>query len=1528
MSRRPRIGLSPSFYARFGLADPWIDTSLDAAPGEVDDAFTFLSARPYFQMMRRLALSRWWRERRRQRFERGRIGLRTADRRRFPGEAPKARPIIGGLWDRTLDMGAMALPEPWAPAAAEDTAQQAGATSGARRRNLPSRPVASPWLVRPYTPARVAARPERREVAEPAPAVRPERRAAPTSTPVTPRQARPAAEPVVIREVVSSPSSDAAPPAPSKAAPSAASGSSPAAARSSAPRATTASPAADRTEQAAPQPTAARPRPIAASAAPTAEPGSTAEPRSPAGASTPARPTARPTTAASTPTVSASDQPDAPTSSTSLVERIARRATASPVTAASVPSAEAAPARAATPATASTKTAVETTLPVTSAAPVAPIAQEPVAAGFAPPAEPPARIRPAERAGRRLAAVVDARDPIARVLEDAAPLLDEGTRRAVRQVIEVTRHLDDAERVIRVQRVLRRSAPTRFVQDAIEDVASSARPASFAAGRIPESGRRTFGLRPVLFGSPAMQTVEPEPVASPAEETSRPRRQPRSAPTHRRPSVAWAAARAVTGIQAPGAPAPRASADRAPMTGAPASRTSAPSGPSASSPPAVERPISRRTSVSRAVAAAGAMRSVEASETPTSTATPAQSSSETPRSSTSPVGVPSGAPAVPGRTLRTAVAPSLSASPVGRQVRALGEAVTPDRLTASPVLRSARRAAVTRMVTSEDGVYVAAPAEVSPVEAGDRSSPRAASAGARVVRGGLTPAATRAPAPQQAFEAPRSPRTERAPASRPASAQSTPETVDFAAPTEAPTQRAARRAAARPSTLAPRVDRPVEAPIAPSVLRRQPVEQVEALASATPMTLAVERLLRSGAPAAAQHPLVQRLLGATPVPAESAAEATVAGPVERIQARADEAPGRVGTATDWAAERLSTTGLPRDRANAPASLLPRMAPVMHETPIVLTAHSESEAQAIAQQVRQQLPRAEVRVRRSPWLERPYSPARVAGRAPSGGLSAAVSRDLVAPVTGRTAAQSFTGWAGQRLDLADPTRTPGPVSYAQPPARFGAFVAPDGTVLSGGPGSDVVAPAATASRTSTWTGAVVARTPKGQTIGTRGFTTPSGEWIGTSSVRTPGGAFAGASSFRTPGGAFAGASSFRTPGGAFAGASSFRTPGSDFAGASSFRTPGGDFAGASSFRTPGGAFAGASVTRTARGVYSGASTWLTPGGDFQGAVVARTPEGTYVPARVARTPGGDFQGASSFTTPGGAFVGARVGQGRPLDWVGARVSTSPWSGYRGAFVARPGDTVPSDMALPPGFSGGSAGAMRGDLQATLGAVHAGQPAAGAPGWAERSVSPVAVRTAGDFIGQLARASDTRQVVEIIMARGEEMQSTQMLPSPVIQVIQQIQGAAQAGGGEGAGASRRGSGRAPSTSTIRGGRVRGVRSSARVLSGWTGLPPGASASRTDGVGADRITRLVRKLKGLIHLAEAQNRLSDAQRQVRLAAADSPSAHQDGGGAMGSAEDADKQDVDIEALGREVLEIVNRELELRQERRQEDSDGSTWW
>ena len=50
---RPAIGVSPSFFERFGLTDPWVDLGdLQSWDLEGDGFFTFLSAAPYYARLR------------------------------------------------------------------------------------------------------------------------------------------------------------------------------------------------------------------------------------------------------------------------------------------------------------------------------------------------------------------------------------------------------------------------------------------------------------------------------------------------------------------------------------------------------------------------------------------------------------------------------------------------------------------------------------------------------------------------------------------------------------------------------------------------------------------------------------------------------------------------------------------------------------------------------------------------------------------------------------------------------------------------------------------------------------------------------------------------------------------------------------------------------------------------------------------------------------------------------------------------------------------------------------------------------------------------------------------------------------------------------------------------------------------------------------------------------------------------------------------------------------------------------------
>jgi hypothetical protein len=85
-----------------------------------------------------------------------------------------------------------------------------------------------------------------------------------------------------------------------------------------------------------------------------------------------------------------------------------------------------------------------------------------------------------------------------------------------------------------------------------------------------------------------------------------------------------------------------------------------------------------------------------------------------------------------------------------------------------------------------------------------------------------------------------------------------------------------------------------------------------------------------------------------------------------------------------------------------------------------------------------------------------------------------------------------------------------------------------------------------------------------------------------------------------------------------------------------------------------------------------------------------------------------------------------------------------------------------------------------------------------------------------------------------------------------------------------------------------------------------------------------KLADKLMGLIHLAESQRR-SEAQSQVRMAESEPG----DSTGAASPVGGTDKSPaVNIQALQREVLGAVLRDLELIEKRRVGGSDGQFGW
>ena len=383
------------------------------------------------------------------------------------------------------------------------------------------------------------------------------------------------------------------------------------------------------------------------------------------------------------------------------------------------------------------------------------------------------------------------------------------------------------------------------------------------------------------------------------------------------------------------------------------------------------------------------------------------------------------------------------------------------------------------------------------------------------------------------------------------------------------------------------------------------------------------------------------------------------------------------------------------------------------------------------------------------------------------------------------------------------------------------------------------------------------------------------------------------------------------------------------------------------RTAQGEWSAARRGTTAPRPVPSAADWVAPqpgGPSLSTARRLRTAGQPFPGSEAFRTPDGDWLGASSFRTDSGAFAGARAGTTRPIDWVGARVAIGQTSAYRD--YAKSFKTSSAPWAPASAFRTGRqawTGAQRfvtgtgldfvtpepdrTELTQTLGAMHSGVPTKGVPAWAERTAMPDRLSSSQDLVQSLVAATDPTQVVQVILEKGQDLRKSS-LPKPVIQVIEQIK--TEAARQEAAPSSRSSGGRSGWHSTgarSRSGGVRGRRSSARILSGWTGLKPQSGATSTSGVGADGVSKLAKKLRNLIHLAENQ-RMTDAQRGAKLAHRDRPDARMDEGGDKSSSESAALANVDIEALGREVLEVVVRELELRQERRQEESDGNIWW
>ncbi len=321
---------------------------------------------------------------------------------------------------------------------------------------------------------------------------------------------------------------------------------------------------------------------------------------------------------------------------------------------------------------------------------------------------------------------------------------------------------------------------------------------------------------------------------------------------------------------------------------------------------------------------------------------------------------------------------------------------------------------------------------------------------------------------------------------------------------------------------------------------------------------------------------------------------------------------------------------------------------------------------------------------------------------------------------------------------------------------------------------------------------------------------------------------------------------------------------------------------------------------AAGLAPGRRPGATPAAARAGRHVIRMADGRYVPAPRAR------RGATA-RSAAAAFSDFTVPQ------AGGPVELDPGTGQ----------PVGSESGSPRVVSGWAR--PQGALSETLSAVEDQKSDAHLPVWARRaSGSPLVRGSEGDLVSALARATDPEQVVRVILEKGIGGSTPSTLPKPALQVIEQIKTVArdevtqaiQAEVVRQAGAARQ--------ATRRG---EAQRSTARVVQGFTGLRRSSSTRSSGGVGDDRVMKLAKKLQALIDLAEGTGNRDAARRQVRMAE-DSAAARGEGQAAPATADGGQKSSVDIDALTREVVSAATRELDLRRERRQEDSDERGFW
>jgi hypothetical protein len=223
-----------------------------------------------------------------------------------------------------------------------------------------------------------------------------------------------------------------------------------------------------------------------------------------------------------------------------------------------------------------------------------------------------------------------------------------------------------------------------------------------------------------------------------------------------------------------------------------------------------------------------------------------------------------------------------------------------------------------------------------------------------------------------------------------------------------------------------------------------------------------------------------------------------------------------------------------------------------------------------------------------------------------------------------------------------------------------------------------------------------------------------------------------------------------------------------------------------------------------------------------------------------------------------------------------------------------------------------------------------PAARGMAAAQPGLAPVAIASepplvppqahpARGVLAALARAGSPEQVIRTVMDSTIGQGALGALPAPIAEVVEEIRRQARQAAAQPA----RADGRPARTSLAR------TRAEAPAPAAADRLPLPAR----DGGGAPVVSlatqRLIRRLQQLVHIAETDRRVLEAQRRVRMAE-DSAQARAEGSATPATASTAGGAPVDLDTLGRDVLAAVTQQFQARNERRQEDPDvrNDVWW